>query len=353
MFDILRKSSLLKIACLTLIAVALIASEVEQRPLGEIDFFGYKGLDVATIRAALPFHEGELFPPAKAKSPDDLKRAVSERIRQTIGRDPTDVGFTCCDAKQNWMVYIGLPGESYQAIAFNPLPEREIRLPKAAVALGRQMDEAWMRAVMGGHATEDDSEGYALTNDPRARKAELAIREYALRNEALILQVLKSSREPQDRSIAAQMLGYGRQSKEQIDSLVQASLDPDGAVRNDSIRALEVLAGAKPNLVRMIPIDPFIRLLHSGQWSDHNKGSLLLMNLTKTRDPAVLERLLKEALDPLLEMAQWRYSGHAEPALLILGRIAGIDEDTLNKLIETNHPEAIIGKLSQIRGTAY
>jgi hypothetical protein len=219
------------------------------------------------------------------------------------------------------MVYIGLPGESYQAIALNPLPAGEIRLPKTAVTLRREMDDAWASAVMKGHATEDDSKGYALTNDPRARKAELAIRDYALRNEALILQVLRSSREARDRSIAAQMLGYGRQSKEQIDALVQASLDPDGDVRNVSIRALEVLAGAKPDLARLIPIDPFIRLLHSGEWSDHTKGSLLLMNLTKTRNPALLERLRAEALDPLLEMAQWRDIGHAEPTL---------DEDTLN-----------------------
>jgi hypothetical protein len=198
---------------------------------------------------------------------------------------------------------------------------------------------------MKGHATEDDSEGYTLTNDARARKAELALRDYALRNETLILQVLTSCREARDRSIAAQMVGYGRQSKEQIDALAEASLDPDGGVRNDSIRALEVLAGAKPNLAEMIPIDPFIRLLHSGEWSDHNKTSRLLMNLTKTRNPTVLEQLRKEALDPLLEMAQRRHRGHAEPALVILGRIAGIDEDTLNRLIETNDAEAIIGKV--------
>jgi len=346
-FESLHKSSLLKIALLTLFAVASTASEIERKPLGEIDFFGYKGLNVAAIRAALPFREGELFPPAKAKSPDDLKQQISERIRQTIGREPTDVGFICCDAKQNWMVYIGLPGESYQSIAFNPPPTGETRLPKEAMRLGRDMDEAWERAMMKGHFTEDDSEGYALTNDPRARKAQLALRDYARRNETLILHVLTSSRDARDRSIAAQMLGYGRQSKEQIDALAQASLDPDVDVRNDSIRALEVLAGAKPSLAQMIPADPFIRLLHSGQWSDHNKASLLLMNLTKARNPAVLERLRKEALDPLLEMAHWRNAGHAEPALLVLGRIASIDEDTLNKLIETNHPEAIIAKLSR------
>ena len=77
-------------------------------------------------------------------------------------------------------------------------------------------------AVMKAHATEDDSEGYALTNDPKARKAELAIRDYALRNETLTLDVLASSSDARHRVIAAQMLGYGRQSAEQIDALVGA-----------------------------------------------------------------------------------------------------------------------------------
>ena len=44
----------------------------------------------------------------------------------------------------------------------------------------------------------------------------------------------------------AQMLGYARQSDQQVDALVHASLDADDDVRNDAVRALEVLAGAKP-----------------------------------------------------------------------------------------------------------
>jgi len=64
------------------------------------------------------------------------------------------------------------------------------------------------------------------------------------------------------------MLGYGRQSRGQIDALVKANLDPDDAVRNNAVRALWVLAGAKPDLALNIPLEPFIRLLRSGDWSD-------------------------------------------------------------------------------------
>jgi hypothetical protein len=157
--------------------------------------------------------------------------------------------------------------------------------------------------------------------------------------------VLLSSSDAHHRAIAAQMLGYGHQSREQIDALVRASLDPDDG--NDAVRAIEVLAGAKPNLARMVPTDPFVQLLHSGKWSDHNKASLVLVALTKTRDQKLLDQLRTEALDSLLEMAQWRNIGHAEAALSIIGRIAGIDEETLNQLMESHRPEAIIGKVNQ------
>jgi hypothetical protein len=110
---------------------------------------------------------------------------------------------------------------------------------------------------------------------------------------------------------------------------------------------LEVLAGAKPDLAKRIPAEGSIRLLRSGAWLDHNKASLLLVALTKDRDPKVLALLRLEALDPLLEMARWRNIGHAEAALSILGRIAGIDEDWLDKLIEAGQAETIINKVNR------
>jgi len=321
-------------------------SAADRKPLGEIDFFGYKGLDLAAIRVALPFHEGDSFPPAKTHS-DDLKRQVGDAVKRVIGREPTSVSFVCCDAKQNYMVYIGLPGESYQAVSFNPTPTGSVRFPKDAVKLRQQMDDALTKSVMNGHATEDESEGYALTNDPKARRAELAVRDYALQHEALIFQVMTSSSDARHRAIAAQMLGYGRQSDEQIDALVHASLDADDDVRNDAVRALWVLGAAKPALARRIPPEPFIRLLRSGSWLDHNKASLVLVALTTTRDPQVLAQLRTEVLDSLLEMARWRSIGHAEAALTILGRMGGIDEQTLSKLIDAGQTAAILSKFSR------
>jgi hypothetical protein len=77
---------------LVLVAMGAAAlSAADRRPLGEIDFFGYKGLDLGAIRLALPFHEGDSFPPAKVKS-DDLKRQSGQR-GQARHRSRTDERF--------------------------------------------------------------------------------------------------------------------------------------------------------------------------------------------------------------------------------------------------------------------
>ena len=328
---------------ITLVGPVMFADD--HRSLGAVDFFGSKGLDVSAIRAALPFHEGDVFPPPKVHS-DQLKKQVAEKIRQIIGHDPTDVVFVCCDTKQNFTAYIGLPGESYQPLVVNPSPNGSVRLPKAAVSLRAKYEDALEAAVMSGHASEDDSAGYSLSDDPKARRVELAVRDYALHNEALLLQVVASSSDARHRSIAAQMIGYGNQSNAQLDALVHASLDPSDEVRNDAIRALWVLAGAKQELTAKIPPDAFIRLMHSGAWADHNKSSLLLVALTESRDSKLLAQLRADALDPLLEMARWHSLGHAEAALTILGRIAGIDEPKLQKLIESGNVSAILANFA-------
>jgi hypothetical protein len=46
-------------------------------------------------------------------------------------------------------------------------------------------------------------------------------------------------------------------------------------------------------------------------------------------------------------MARWQYEGHAEAAITILGRIAGLDENTIVKMIEAGKKEKIILRAMQ------
>jgi hypothetical protein len=70
-------------------------------------------------------------------------------------------------------------------------------------------------------------------------------------------------------------------------------------------------------------------LLNSPVWTDRNKSSLALLELSAARDPKLLEALRRDALTSLVEMARWKSDGHATPALMILARLAGLPDEAV------------------------
>ena len=112
-------------------------------------------------------------------------------------------------------------------------------------------------------------------------------------------------------------------------------------MRNNATRALGVLVGQIRHLAAEIPPDTFNEMLNSGVWSDRNKGSSLLMQLTVERSPDLLAKLRSVVFDSLVEMATWRRPGHAFFSRIILGRVAGLPEDRLQKLAWNGPVDAI------------
>jgi hypothetical protein len=313
--------------------------------IGEVEFFGYAGLDLEKARSALPFKEGDEL------TLEDLARArsgVKEAIQRVTGHPATDVAMVCCDSNGHYMAYIGLQGKSMRTFSYNPEPRGSARLPAAILEVYKQAMDALSIAVRKGDAGEDDSKGYALSTDPATRSKELEMRKYAIRHEGLILEVLASASDRNQRQVASHLLGYAKQSRGQIAGLLRAAHDPDDGVRNNATRALDVLAGSSPSIAAKIPGEDFADMLSSGTWTDRNKAGALLMVLTKTRDPKLLALLRARVLDALVEMARWRFEGHAAFARLILGRIGGLDETRLQEMIGHNDQvEAIISSVKR------
>jgi hypothetical protein len=309
------------------ILVLLSTAALARDRIAGIEFYGYKGIDTKTVRKALPFREGDAYS-------IDMKSQTRETVKRITGRDVTDVEAICCDENGDRVPFIGLPGESTKNFDYNPAPKGRIRLSEEIIALHRQMESAEEAAIRkgGNAAKEDDSNGYALINDQVARSLQLKVRKYALKHEDEIQTVLASSSDSGRRAIAAEVLGYARQSRKQIAALVRASRDPSDAVRNNATRALGVLGSSNAELVRQIPPKTFVDMVCSGIWTDRNKASFLLNNLTRTRDKKLLAQLRAEALDALIEMAEWRDTGHALMARIVLGRIAGIPEARLTEI---------------------
>jgi hypothetical protein len=343
---VLLVSRFATLALALIVVVASTASGQSTRPIGEIEFFGYKGLDVDAVRAALPVHEGESV---SIDARSERRRAIEASVRELLGTGPTDVWFGCCDDRQNWMVFVGLPGATNTPVAYDKAPTGLTRLPPNVAKLFDAIDQARMRAILSGDAGEDDSRGFALAHNAAVREKQMAFRRYALAHESAIVRVLQSASDAKQRVIAAAALGYVNSSRRQIAALVGVSLDPDESVRDEAVRALSVLLGAKSGVGRQIPPDNFIRLLASGIWTDHNKAVGVLWPLSQSRDPDLLARLRAGVLDNLIEMARWRTTGHAMEARFILGRIAGIDEARLQLLVAQGQVHEILDALGSTR----
>ena len=317
---------------------SVVASRPAQQRAIAIDFFGYGHFDVVKLRSVLPIQPGESIKQADWPA---YRSRIDEAIRSLTGKPPTDVSRVCCDENGNSMIYIGVAGTSSVALQHKPAPKGEKRLPAAALKLNQQTEEALRKAVLAGRTQQDHSNGYALSTDPELRAKELQLREFALANEALLRTVLSSSSDAEHRAIAAQFLGYVNVSARQIADLTDAARDPDEGVRNNAVRALGVIASSSQQRASIISPKPFVALLKSDKWVDRNKGGWVLINLTESRDPKLLKQLRNEAMDALVEMARWQFTGHASFARRLLGRIAGIEEARLDTMIGSQ-PEAII-----------
>lgn len=303
--------------------------------IGEIEFFGYQGsgLNLATLRDALPIHEGQylLVENLVAK-----RTTVGDAVQKVTGQATSDFAPVCCDEKGRFIIYIGL-NLKRTSFSYNPTPTGKNLLPANIIDLHRRASDALMAAVMAGTSGEDRSKGYSLSDDPKARTLELEMRDWVLHHHSIAVQVLDHSANVEHRQAAAELIGYGNNSRRQVDVLVHASHDPDSGVRNNALRALAVLAGSQQGVAAKIPGESFCAMLTSGSWTDRNKAGALLLALTQSRDKALLDQLHREAMDSLMEMARWRSSGHAFFARLILGRIAGISDADLNEM--ANNPD--------------
>ncbi len=313
---------------------------MEHRPftIGEINYFGYGGLPLQKVRATLLLHVGDTLTFASFS-----RKPVNDAVLSAIGKLPTDVNVTCCDASQHLEIYIGLPGATSRPVPIGPTPSGNAHLDPEGLRLYEQGQPLLVQAVARGTAGEDDSQGYMISNDPALKAVNLAMRSYAVGRESELKYILQTASDPKDRRAAAALLGYVQRSTKQAEALSQAITDPDDDVRNNAVRALAVLSAATTTDHLQINVKPLIDLLYSGIWTDRNKASLLLYRMTEAKNPEVLQSLRNEAMGPLVEGASWTdVPGHSTPFLVTLGRIGSIPNDKLFELLKSGNKDAII-----------
>jgi hypothetical protein len=316
------------------------------QPIGIIDFYGARTLTHSQIQQQLQIKEGDPTP--------SLQKDFEQRVMPAYGRllslpnvAQVDLNFVCCSDDGKMILFVGVQEKGIAALQFLPAPTGSVRLPQEYIDDDAAFSRALQSAVVKGVGKEDDSRGYALDADPESRAIQLRYVDLAERDKALLRDVLHHASDPQHRAIAAQVLGYAAPKQSVIPDLVEAMRDSFPTVRNNAMRALAVIAifsQRSPQLGLTIPKEPFIAMLNSVAWTDLNKSAFALFELTENRDSEFLLQLRQKALPTLLDMAQWKSTGHAHDALFLLGRIGGMPEEEIQKAWDKGNRETIIAK---------
>jgi hypothetical protein len=326
-------------ALLALAPVGSVAADELQ--IGIIDFYGLRKLSPQKARHALTFKEGDTI---ELLEPSPALRESEQRLEALRAVAHARAVTVCCDNGKA-IIYVGIEEKGAPAIQFRDAPQGSEQLPEDIVQAGEEFSRALSAAVEAGNAGEDDSEGHALARDPAMRAPQEAFIMYAQHESELLRQVLRNSSRALHRALAAQVIGYVPDKQSVVDDLVYGMSDPDGIVRNNSMRTLLVFARATRMPTREpidVPYAPFVEFLASPEWSDRNKASGALMELTRSGNAELLASLQNEALESLTEMARWKSDQHAFPSFVILARIAGYPDEDVRQAWKKGEREKVI-----------
>jgi len=311
--------------------------------IGIIDFYGLGTVSEADARRALAFTEGDEM----VSGGDPSARVVAEsrrRLTMLAGVGDAKISLICCD-QGRLIIYVGIENPGAVRETYRDAPRASVRLRDDVVQAGREFGDALMSAVRSGDVSEDDSQGHALAHDPAMRAIQERFIAFAARDLESLLLVLNTSDDAEHRALAAQVLGYVANKQRVVADLASAMRDSVANVRNNAMRTLAVFASmaavnGQPKV--RVPYEPFVSLLHSLEWTDRNKALFAVVELSERRDSELLATLRRDAMEPLVEMARWKSRGHAMAALIILGRIAGLDDGDVEHAWASGERERII-----------
>ncbi len=319
-----------------LISTALHAQVAEMPPIGTIDFFGLTMSESEALEI-VPFKVGDAME-AVARTMGFLDPDSQPLDFAAIfGAAHGSAQFVCCNEDGLTMAYVGLTNSEAPAVEYRDAPTGEVFLPEELIDRYKRSMEYLFEAVQNPQGSEDQPQGHLLVGYPPLREIQESFIVDARDKQALLIQVLHESVDPEHRSVAAHVLGYAPDKKAIVRELVLAVRDSNGAVRNNATRAIgeiAVYAVTNPQLGIEIDGDVFVDMLNSLDWTDRNKGLMVLHMVSRTRDAELLSALRTRTLSALIEMCAWKNLGHAEGACVILERILGLPEQ------DTLHPRA-------------
>ena len=321
------------------ILLAAVCPAAAQTPkIGDINFYGLRKLAPDKILSALELKSGDPLPPSKG----DLE----DRLELMPGVAAAHVEAVCCDGA-NAILFIGIEERGAAHFDTRPAPAGTASLPEDVMAAYREYLGAVERASQLGNAAEDLTAGESHLADIPARLFEDQLAGFAVDRMDVLREVLRNGAEPDERAVAAAVIGYAPKKEEAIKDLQFAMQDAEPAVRANAVRAMmaiAVLAQKRPELGLRIEPTWMVGMLNSIVLGDRQQAALALVTLTEQRNAATLDLIRERALPALVDMARWKTLGYALPAFLLVGRTAGVPEEELREQWQQGDRETAIEK---------
>jgi len=319
--------------------LVLVPAAAAQAPLvGDINFYGLRKTAGDRILSALELKTGSILPPSKG--------AMEERIEEISGVVQARVEAVCCDGA-SVTLFIGIEEKGAPHFDYRAVPAGSAALPQELMDTYHDFLAAVGRAAQAGNTAEDLTAGHGLMAEPTARALQEKMAAFAAEHVDLLREELRTGSEPEERAVAAIVIGYAPSKLAVINDLQYALQDPDEAVRANAVRSLKaiaVLAQKQPQLGIKIQPTWFVEMLNSIVLSDRVQSADALVVLTDNGDPSALDLMRERALGSLVEMARWKTLRYALPAFLLVGRIVGMKDAEIQSGWEKGDRETVIKK---------
>jgi len=326
---------------------ALAGAAWAQAPLvGNINLYGLHQLTAEQVLEVARVETGGALPHSKG----DLEGAIG----QLPGVIAVDVEAVCCVGNATDL-FIGIAEQGSPQPSFHDYPSGSTTLPQEALDLYRQYVGAMQRAELKGTANEDLAKGQTINADPAVHAIQQKFIDYATARLPLLRDELKTGSVPEERAVAALIIGYAPRKLDVVGDLEYALDDPDAGVRASAVKslaAIAVLAREQPGFGIRIAPTWFIEMLNSVYLSDRVEATKVLVTLTDSPNPAALDLLRAGALGSLTEMARWKTQSYAFPPFLLLGRAAGMRDTQIHQEWDKPDREAAIQTVEEAARTA-
>ena len=304
---------------------ALVAAPLAAQPhIGFVEIYGNRKVSKDKIQQVVGAKPGDPLPKSKGEVEDRL-----EGIGGILG---ARLEAYCCDEGKP-ILYVGVLERGHPAFEFRVVPGDDVTLPEEIVSAYSDFTAALNRAAANGDTKEDLSAGHSLMSDIACRVIQERFIGLAQLHEPKLRRVLNDAADPAQRAIAAYVIGYVPDKYTVVNDLQQALRDPDDAVRANATRSLKAISTlpAKAGQKAVLHSTWFVEMLNSVVLSDRIEGAqALLTAFDSTTDQTILQ-IRERALDSLYEMARWRHLPHALPAYLVLGKVAAIPDDEMQR----------------------